>query len=111
DHMIDRQLFGAGLATAILTRRMIALKQVPARERYCLVPSPIVTCQGKNFRNPQMKPYSSNEGLTIARRKFGPIRPAIKLKIVRIDYKRGLIPQQHQCTRHGGDVHWLPMPV
>ena len=109
--MVDRELFGAGLASAILAGGVISFEQVPAAEGHSLVPRPVVTRQGQDFRNPEVEPDRPYEWFPFARCEFGPVGPAIKLKVIGVDDMSGLIPQHDQRTLDGGDVHWLPVTV
>ncbi len=111
DHVVDRQFFGAGLAAAILAGGVVPFEQVAPAERHGLVPRLIVAGQGQDFRHPEMEPHGPDEGLAFLGPELGPIRPVVKLEIVRVDHAGGLVPQHDQGPRHRRHVHRLPVPV
>ncbi len=63
--MVDRQLFRARLAAAVLTGRVIALEQVPTAEGDGLVPCPIVTRERQHLRHTQMKSHRPDERFSL----------------------------------------------
>ena len=96
--MVDCQFFTAGLATAILAHKTVALEDIAPTECHNLDRKSIIARERDDFRDFQGQPLSADDRITVCRTKAGPVFPPINLKIGWIDNPSGFIPNFDEGT-------------
>ena len=109
--MVNRQFFTARLATAILAHKTVAFEHIAATECHNLNRKSIVARERDHFWDFQCQPLCPDDWIAIGRTKVGPVFPAIKLKIGRIDNPGGFVPNFDEGTSDRRDCNGLPVAV
>lgn len=111
DDVINCELIGWELLSAVLAGVVIPFEEIPPAERDPGVRHSIEFPQGNDFGHSQSEGDALNEALTVCRCQLCPIGPAISAKVFWIDYQGCPLIDQDQGPGNRRHVDGLPISI